>query len=294
MFYIKFLFLFLSLSHLFCFELSRSVGRTSITLGDPIHLKVTAIKRPGERLIFPGPHNDFGEFELKDMRSFEKKEGETIIETYEYVLTLFKLGSAKIPGVKVVNAEDTSDFKITEPVEIIVKRVTVADTSDIVDIYGQESIVYGPLFYLSIIAVIIILALMVYLFDKYIRKRKKEEVKEIVTVPPEVQFEKDLNDLIHARHLEKGEVKEFHFRISEILRRYLGARLRFYALESTTSELMGMLREKDVGNNVLKLVENFCEINDPVKFAKWIPKTEESEKLIAISREIVQKTMIID
>jgi hypothetical protein len=190
----------------------------------------------------------------------------------------------------VANANDTSDFKVTDPVEIIVKRVTVADTSDIVDIYGQESIGYGPAFYLIILAVIVLLALLVYFWDRFIKKKKKKAVQPVIVLPPEVQFEKDLKELLLSRLLEKGEVKAFHLKISEILRRYLGARISFYALESTTSELIYELRKRSVKDEILRLVENFCDVNDPVKFAKWIPKTETSEDLIKIARQIVNKT----
>jgi len=273
------------------FELGRTVDRTSVTLGDPITLKLTAIRAPEEKLIFPGPNTSFGDFELKDMRSEEVQKGTQIEESHYYRLLLFKLGSSKIPSLSVKSAKDSNLVKFSDSVEIIVKKVQVADTSDIVDIYGQAKIGYGKWFYLTILGIILFLLVAVYLFDRCIRKRKREvpEAPTIV-IPPEEQFEKEIALLLALDLLNKGEVKEFHFRISEILRRYLGARLGFYALESTTSELFAMLKTKAIEPAVMRTIEQFCEISDPVKFAKWIPTTAISENLITLCRDIVQKT----
>ena len=71
----------------------------------------------------------------------------------------------------------------------------------------------------------------------------------------------------------------------------LGGRFFFYALESTTTELLSALKGKNTEGPVFRMVERFCDLNDPVKFAKWIPSTDESEKLIEISREIVKNTL---
>jgi hypothetical protein len=285
--------LFLCAAALYSFDLSRSVDRTSVTLGDPVLLKVTALRNPEEKLLFPGPDASFGDFELKDMKSSEEPKGSRVEETRYYQLLLFKLGGGKIPGLKVVNAKDTSDFKITDSVEIIVKKVAASDSGDIIDIYGQESLSYGKAFWLTIIGVILVLALGAYLFDRFVRKKEKPAEKPAEPpVPPEIQFEKEIASLLAARLLEKGETKEFHLRISEILRRYLGARLDFYALESTTTELLFMLKLRNIEKDVMRRIENFCELNDPVKFAKWIPPVDMSENLVALAREIKDKTTI--
>lgn len=277
------------------FELTRSIDRTSLTLGDPLLLKVTAIRKPDEKLIFPGPGASFGDFELKDMRSSEEPRGDKVEETRQYQLTVFKLGSVKIPGLRVVNAKDTADAKVTDSVDIIVKKVNPNDTSDIIDIYGQESVGYGKVFWLTILAVILILALGVYLFDKYVRKRQKPEEKPPEPpVPPEILFEKEIAQLLADSLLEKGLVKEYNLRVSEILRRYLGSRLGFYALESTTTELLAELKKKGLEKDVLRKIESFCEINDPVKFAKWMPPTALSESLVTLAREVAEKTTAHD
>ncbi|OGS34309.1 MAG: hypothetical protein A2293_13540 [Elusimicrobia bacterium RIFOXYB2_FULL_49_7] len=273
------------------FELSRSVDRTSLTLGEPLVLTVTAVKKSGEKLMFPNPESAFGDFELLDKRSREEPAGERVRESHEYRLTVFKLGKVQIPSLKVMNSSDTADAHITEPVEVIVKKVTVADTSDIVDNYGQENLGYGPFFYLIILATLLVLGLGVYWLDRRFRKKKTELTAATkIVLPPEVQFEKELAALLAERLPEKGEIKAFYLKLSEILRRYLGARYHFYALESTTTELLAALQLVNIDGPILRQVEKFCDMNDPVKFAKWIPPVSECETLIVLTREIVNKT----
>ncbi|MFH0920467.1 MAG: hypothetical protein V1913_08895 [Fibrobacterota bacterium] len=281
--------LLLLFSFAFSFEIARSVDRTSLTLGDPLLFKITATRQQGQKLLFPGPDASFGNFELRDLRSTEEKKGGNIVETYFYTLATFKLGATVIPAMRVVNAADTADAKATAPVDIIINKVGAADTSDIVDIYGQESVGRGFGFYAVIVAVVLLLGLAVYFFDRWLRKKGTSPSAPVVPLSPEEQFEKDMQELESARFLERGEVKEFHLRISEILRRYLGGRLGFEALESTTYELFSAFRAKNMDKAALRFVEEFCEINDPVKFAKWIPDTATSEKLLLLSREIVQR-----
>ena len=272
------------------FDLTRTVDRTSVTLGEPVLLKVKAVRKPDEKLVFPGAEHAFGDFELRNMRSAEAPQGNTVAETHEYVLVLFKLGEAQIPPLKVFNAGDTSDFKTTDPVDIVVKKVTVADTSDIVDIYDQETLGHGPLFYMVIALVVVLLALALLLADRFLKRRKTAQAAPPPPVPPGVRFARDIDALRRAQYLEKGEVKAFHFAVSEILRRYLGARFGFYALESTTAELLYGLRLKKADPEVERMAGGFCDVNDPVKFAKWVPKTRESEALIETAWEIVRKT----
>lgn len=269
------------------FELSRAVDRTSVTLGEAVTLRVKALRKTDEKLRFPGPGAPFGDFEIKDIRRSEEIKGNLVEETRAYELLVFKLGSATIPGVRVVSEADTSVYQVTDPVEIIIKKVSVRDTSDIVDIHGQARVGYGLWFYLTILLVIAALAIGIYLFDRRLRRRKSHPATpEAPAVSPEELFERELAALSADRLLEKGEVKAFHLRISEILRRYLGARLFFYALESTTTELLSELSRRAVTPEARRLVERFCDINDPVKFAKWIPATDVSERLIGLAREI--------
>jgi hypothetical protein len=67
---------------------------------------------------------------------------------------------------------------------------------------------------------------------------------------------------------EKGQVREFYFRLSEILRGYLGKRLGFDALECTTPELLEALRGRPLAGLSLDKVATFAYLADMARYAK--------------------------
>lgn len=88
--------------------------------------------------------------------------------------------------------------------------------------------------------------------------------------------------------LDEGRPLEFHMRLSEVLRAYLGARFAFHALEATTSEIALALaaRPDEVGawrQEILRVLRDM----DLVKFARYAPARDDSEALLASSRRLV-------
>jgi hypothetical protein len=277
------------------FELTRSVDRTSVQIGEPLVLTITAERTSTEKLLFPGPGSSFGDFELKDMRSEQEEKNGKILERKQYQLQIFKLGNGVIPQLKVVSSVDTTDHKLTDSITVIVKSSLLpADTGDIHDIYAPISLSLGRAFWITVIAVILVLVLLVVLFDRIVRKKKIVEVPPPPPPePPQIIFEREVEALIAENLLNKGEVKVYHLKISEILRRYLGNRFDFEALESTTTELIDILRSKGISAQAMRKLEAFASVNDPVKFAKWIPSNDISMGLVDYAREIVQDTVLL-
>ena len=88
--------------------------------------------------------------------------------------------------------------------------------------------------------------------------------------------------------LERGEALTFHMRLSELLRAYLGVRFGFSALEATTSEIALALatRPDEVGEwrtEILRVLRDM----DLVKFAKHAAPREESDAILAATRQLV-------
>ena len=102
--------------------------------------------------------------------------------------------------------------------------------------------------------------------------------------PPHVRAKEEMAALEAQRLFEKGYVKEYYFRFSEILRRYLEVIRGFPAAEFTTQEIALYLdREQD--RKLLPLLRHA----DLVKFAEALPtqaqKEEEVEKALSYIRE---------
>ena len=87
--------------------------------------------------------------------------------------------------------------------------------------------------------------------------------------------------------LERGQVKEYHIQVSEILRTYLERRFRVDALEMTTIEVLGGLERAGVDGSFRERLRRFLGQCDLVKFAKVRPGPDASREVLALGRSLV-------
>ena len=104
-------------------------------------------------------------------------------------------------------------------------------------------------------------------------------------VLPHVVAEKEIQELLSERIFEKGHVKEFYFRLSEILRRYLEALRGFPAAEFTTQEI-GLAIRAPEDRQLLGLLQEA----DLVKFADLCPAPAKKNDQAAQALQYIRKT----
>lgn len=122
--------------------------------------------------------------------------------------------------------------------------------------------------------------------------KRKEPTKEKLLPSLEVDDEAlvRLAALKAAAPWTRGEGRSAIFRLSEILRAYLGARLAFTALDLTSEEFLAELRHRRlIGLDLAELAEE-VRWEDLVKFAKVEPTAQECLRGIARVESVVQKT----
>lgn len=108
--------------------------------------------------------------------------------------------------------------------------------------------------------------------------------------PHEVALEA-LDALAASPLLDEGRVKEYHSELSEILRRYVGARFDRPALDWTTEEILfSFERDGRLGPRETLHLAGILEACDRVKFAKWIPARGESVGALDDARRFIEVT----
>ncbi len=85
-------------------------------------------------------------------------------------------------------------------------------------------------------------------------------------------------------------MKDFYFRLSEILRGYLGERYGFEALECTSSELMAKLRRMPTPGLPEDGLLRFVSESDLVKFARAESSPDSCRAALAFGYELLDKT----
>ena len=140
------------------------------------------------------------------------------------------------------------------------------------------------------LAALIVGALVAFLVGRWLRRPKPTPPPP----PPRPPWEVALEELFDTRHagLIKTERYAEHFdRVSDCVRKYLGARFGFDGLESTTREMLAVLRNVKPPIDVLQEIERFLRQADLVKFARLTPTELECEHALLAGEEVVRRTM---
>jgi hypothetical protein len=90
------------------------------------------------------------------------------------------------------------------------------------------------------------------------------------------------------RMIEEGKAAQFVDEVSDVVREYLGGLFGFDGLETTTDEMLGLLRARSAKVGLLQEVGAYLRRCDLVKFAKVEPDQDEADLVFAKAQDIVQ------
>jgi hypothetical protein len=135
------------------------------------------------------------------------------------------------------------------------------------------------------------LSLLSFLLYRWWSNRPKRQVV-VPVLPLDVRTRKAL-DALKAENLPAhGHVKDFYFRLSEIIRGYLGERYGFEALECTSSELMASLRRLQTPGLPEDALMRFVSESDMVKYARAESSPESCRDALAFGYALIEKTYV--
>ena len=123
-------------------------------------------------------------------------------------------------------------------------------------------------------------------------------------IPPHERAYRELEWLLGQGFIDRGELREFYFHLSRILREYIEGRFGLRAPELTTEEfLLELVRRKPgaapgdsldgpgIPREHQQLLRDFLERADLVKFAKYTPGREEIEGSFEASKRFIEATI---
>lgn len=133
-------------------------------------------------------------------------------------------------------------------------------------------------------------ALSAWLIGKWLRREKPKPPPPPPRPPWETALE-ELRDLRAAELVKNERFVEHYERVSHVVRRYCGDRYGFDGLESTTREMLSVLRRVVPPIRVLDEIERFLRHADLVKFARLTPTPEECTEALERGELIIQRTI---
>lgn len=275
------------------------VDRATITIGDRIVYTLKITTDPKIKLELLSLGSNLGAFEVKDYKIHdpEKTKDGRVINKSEYVITTFATGEYVIPSITINYTDPQGEKKEikSEPLFILVKSVGASE-SDKEDIRGLKppvDIKGGYWAYLIILPILALLGAGGFLYY-----RQKSKAIALPEIPEELQkpaWEVALFELESLRNsdlLKKKQIKKYFTILSDIVRKYIQRRYKISALGRTTEEIKGEMKRAKLEQGVSELMYGLLFFCDLVKFAKYIPSTEETERSLNDAYDIVNMTKL--
>lgn len=279
------------------------VSADSVKVGDRFSLTIVAEHTQTNDPLFPGVESGedvFGDLEvLSVLRSGTSMVPGALTGTRAdslvYEVTTFALDTAYVPSIPVffVAGADTSFFA-SYPIELPIISLVPADAEGIKDLAPLAEFPFNPWPWLLGLLLLAGLGALAY---RYLRKREGPAPTTIFRAPEPVvsPFEAAVRRL---RKLEKEadleaeqRIKPYYVELTEILRTYLGRRLRINAMESTSAELLRdvnrLAHKKTIPPDAAYLTKRVMHVSDLVKFADMHPPPEVGHQALTEVRKLL-------
>ncbi len=272
-----------------------TVDRQEITIGDRVIYQITVTADTALQIDSLVVGENLGGFEIKDYIPREEKiRASYRIITEGFEITTFTTGEYQIPSLLISYRTPAGETKsiATDPLPLTVKSLlTGEDAEDIRALKSQRAFEPDTPWWLIVIGLVVLAAagLFVYLY----RRARKPIDLEAESVDPRLPWEialEELADLEATEWVAKGQFKLFYLKLSEIFRRYLEKRYGISALERTTWEIILEFRALALPEEEERIIAQFLDDCDLVKFAKFRPTTEQAVADLERAREFVRQT----
>lgn len=280
-------------------EVSATLDTNHIRIGEPIRLTLQAVYDTSLQVEWPLFDQAVQSFPIIETYDRENlTEGPQHIERGSYAITAFDTGFIVLEPIAFgfyKEGEPTTDTFLTEPLLVQVDFVEVDTTQPYKPIKGP---IDAPMTwqewlpYVAIPLMLVVLGLIIwYLYKK--QKEKPQPLPKPIEVPKEpahVMALRELEALERAELWQNGDYKEYHDRVSDIVRAYIERRFHIEALESTTEELMVTFNKVPVPRLQVEQLREVLTIADLAKFAKVEPLPEENAKSLSLARDFITAT----
>ena len=288
---------------------SIDVDKSEITIADRLNLKITVDIDETYEVKLPPIGEKLAEFGIVDYHTtapeLSKKGRKTISRSY--VLEPFLSGDYTIPAMKIrfwKSGETDKDVHRleTEAIPISVKSLLPETLKDMKlhDIRPPVSLPQSMTIWIWTAAVcggLIIFGITGFYI--YRKRRNATVIKaELYQPPHEIAFA-ELEKLVEANLIEKGQIKPFYHGVSNILRQYIENRFNINAPEQTTEEFLAGLESNTAFSfqfpvKFQGLLKNFLKHCDLVKFAAHQPTTDDIQNTFDSCKTFILETKSVE
>jgi len=280
-------------------SIETSLDSNKLIIGDQtlLILKVTVPKGRKE-VVFPR----YTDTLQKNVEVVQRSKIDTIssddkvmVLQQKYTITSFDSGSYVLKvGPFIIDGKDSM---FANPISLYVNTLKVDTAKDVKDIKAPYT---APIEWAEVwpwlrwlILGLFIIAILVYFLWKFFNKDVDATTAKELEPAHTIAF-RELERLKQDDLVQKGSLKEYHSRLSDIVRAYIEQRFAINALELTTDELLDIFRNSEFINaELFGQLKQLLTIADLAKFAKYEPIENENMMSYKYAYEFVTKTITI-
>lgn len=251
-------------------------GQFKLTVKAPVPLNAgNVIKWP----VFPDsiPHFEMVEAGKIDTVHF-KDDSKAIEQTF--TITSFDSGTWTFPALPVEFAGTATQApRVVKTDSFFIRVSYIADsTSQLRDIKPIIQVLVVNYSWLYITGGVLLLLLIVFLLYRYFKKKKKVVPANAVSnLSPFDEAMAELKNLSRFNLQDAADIKAYHIKLAGIFKNYLGRKQGKNLFSKTTGDLLISMKEVNLPSVNISELATALRCTDAVKFARYLPLSNESE-----------------
>ncbi|MFM2136118.1 MAG: hypothetical protein RL021_1518 [Bacteroidota bacterium] len=280
-------------------RVTATLDTNQIRIGEQFKIRLRAITESGTAVRFPVVPDTLNGLEIVERGKIDTlKAGNGMPDTLRQELTVTGFDSGYYvvePFIFVVNRTDGKIDSLTTEAQLLsVRTIPVDTTKAIKDI---KPVMDPPFDWTELLPWLWVLlgtaaaTFIAYrLYRRYrLRDRSVTEIRKPSRPAHEIALEA-IEKLEAEKLWQQGYHKEYHIRLTDIVRTYIDHRFDVASQESTTDETLQLLHRLRIDGQQHSDLERLLRLADMVKFAKAIPIINENEQSIRDARSFILAT----
>lgn len=276
-------------------EFSQRLLPEAVQLGEPFthELVVTHPLDARYEVTFPA---ELGAFELLQQSRSREDGPSRAVTTFRLQLAAFELGEKALPQLtfQVTTPGGVKTFLPPPPTLQVRSSLPPPEgeeaSAELKDLRPPTEVAVRSLRLVWAALAVLASGGLLWALARWLRQRRERAMPQPPPLPLHVRTLQALDALKAEGLPAQGRSQEFYFRLSEIVRRYLGERYAFEALECTSSELLESMRARATPGLSESELRAFIHESDLVKYAKADATPDSCVRSLDFGYALVQST----
>lgn len=269
----------------------------SLRVGDTFNYSITLNRdQQYDEIVFPDSTDLGSVFEI---RSRQRYKVSSFKDSVYYKLQFFGTSDTTIPplAVHLIQQADTTTL-YTNPVPIAFKSVLAKNDDKLRPL--KPIFEFAAAWWPYIIGFIILVVAAYYGYQYYLKQQEKEAPKEPKPFEPKPfvnpikELQKSIKQLDRMEFSSQEDFKKFYIDLGDAIRQYFETLYNIPALESTSRELLNMLRAGSIDENLIADTRAVLQEADMVKFAKFTPTTDQADRALKKAYNFLERARDVD